>query len=181
MRLFSSNVKCSKFGITCFALFFVLMIALSNAGATAPQTTELVILHTNDTHGHPLKFFDNPAPDVGGLPARATLVQQIRSQYQNVLLLDAGDFNTGRPESNFFKAEPEIIGYNYTGYDAVTLGNHEFDNSPEVLANQMKSAKFPFLATNVKNAAGKNIAKPYIIKKYKGFKVAIFGLTTKTS
>lgn len=181
MRLFNSNVKCSKFGITYFILILVLVLTLSNAGAAAPQVTELVILHTNDTHGHPLKFFDNPAPDVGGLPARATLVQQIRAQYRNVLLLDAGDFNTGRPESNFFKAEPEILGYNYIGYDAVTLGNHEFDNSPEVLANQMKSAKFPFLSANVKNAAGKNIAKPYIIKKYKGFKVAVFGLTTKTS
>lgn len=180
MRFFNFDVK-FKFGITYLTLFLVIIIAFSNVGAAALQTTELVILHTNDTHGHPMKFFDNPAPDVGGLPARATLVQQIRGQYQNVLLLDAGDFNTGRPESNFFKAEPEMLGYNYIGYDAISLGNHEFDNSPEALANQMKLAKFPFLSANVKNAFGKEIAKPYIIKKYKGFKVAVFGLTTKTS
>ncbi len=176
MRFFNSRA-----GLICWALFLVLAMALAVVGAEKPDKVELVILHTNDTHGHPLKFFDTPAPDVGGLPARATLVQQIRDQYQNVLLLDAGDFNTGRPESNFFKAEPDLIGYNYIGYDAVTLGNHEFDNSFETLANQMKIAKFPFLSANVKNAAGKYIAKPYIIKKYKGFKVAIFGLTTKTS
>lgn len=181
MRFCNSSVKGSKFSIICLALVLVITIGLSNPGHAAPKIAELVILHTNDTHGHPLKFFDNPAPDVGGLPARAMLVKEIRSQYQNVLLLDAGDFNTGRPESNFFKAEPEIIGYNYIGYDAVTLGNHEFDNSLKILANQMKSAKFPFLAANVKNKAGKHIAKPYIIKKYKGFKVAVFGLTTKTS
>lgn len=181
MSFFSSRVKFSKLGLTCWTLLLVMVIALSVVGAAAPQTTELVILHTNDTHGHPMKFFDNPAPDVGGLPARATLVQQIRSQYQNVLLLDAGDFNTGRPESNFFKAEPEMIGYNYIGYDAVVLGNHEFDNSPETLANQMKTAKFTFLSANIKDSTGKYIAKPYTIKKYKGFKVAIFGLTTKTS
>ncbi len=174
-------MKFSKAGTFCLTMLLVTIIAFSSVGAAAPYTTELVILHTNDTHGHPLKFFEYPAPDVGGLPARATLVQQIRNQYQNVLLLDAGDFNTGRPESNFFKAEPEILGYNYLGYDAVTLGNHEFDNSPEVLANQMKAADFPFLSANVKDISGKTIAKPYIIKKYKGFKVAILGLTTKTA
>ncbi len=181
MRLFVSNAKGGKFGINYLTLILLLAIAFSHVGAAAPQTTELVILHTNDTHGHPLNFFDNPAPDVGGLPARATLVQQIRAEYQNVLLLDAGDFNTGRPESNFFKAEPEIIGYNYMGYDAVTLGNHEFDNPLEVLANQMKAAKFPFLSANVKDKTGNLIAEPYLIKKFKGFKVAVFGLTTKTS
>lgn len=181
MRLFNCKVNFGRPGAIYLLMLLVLIMAFAQVGAAASQPTELVILHTNDTHGHPLKFFENPAPDVGGLPARATLVQQIRSQYQNVLLLDAGDFNTGRPESNFFKAEPDLLGYNYLGYDAVTLGNHEFDNSPEVLANQKKAAEFPFLAANVKAKSGKKIAKPYIIKKFKGFKVAIFGLTTKTS
>lgn len=181
MRLFNNKLKFSKSGIISLVMLLVIITTFAHIGAAAPQWSELVILHTNDTHGHPLKFFDNPAPDVGGLPARATLVQQIRSQYQNVLLLDGGDFNTGRPESNFFKAEPDILGYNYLGYDAAALGNHEFDNSLDVLANQMKAAEFPFLAANVKDKAGEYIAKPYIIKKFKGFKVAVFGLTTKTS
>jgi 5'-nucleotidase/UDP-sugar diphosphatase len=173
-------VRLSKLS-TVFLMILVIIITFANTGITASELPELVILHTNDTHGHPLKFFENPAPDVGGLPARATLIQQIRSRYRNVLLLDAGDFNTGRPESNFFKAEPDILGYNYLGYDAVALGNHEFDNPLETLKEQIKLAEFPFLAANVKNNAGKNIAKPYIIKKFNGFKVAVFGLTTKTS
>lgn len=147
--------------------------------ADSDEIHELVILHTNDTHGHPLKFYDNPADNVGGLAARCTLVNQIRSQYQNVLLLDAGDINTGRPESNFFKAEPDIKGYNLIGYDAMALGNHEFDNSLDILKKQMDLAGFSFLSANVKTKDGQYVAQPYIIKQYEGFKVAIFGLTTK--
>jgi 5'-nucleotidase/UDP-sugar diphosphatase len=139
----------------------------------------LVVLHTNDTHGHPLRFFHHPAPDAGGLPARATLVKEIRSQNRNVLVLDAGDLNTGRAESNLFNAEPDIVGYNYIGYDAMVLGNHEFDHPLQVLRAQMGQAAFPFLAANVKTGKGEYLARPYIIRTFEGFKVAVLGLTTK--
>jgi 5'-nucleotidase/UDP-sugar diphosphatase len=118
-------------------------------------------------------------PDVGGLPARATLVKQIRKENDHVLVLDAGDLNTGKAESNFFKAEPDIEGYNYIGYDAMVLGNHEFDNTRHVLRQQMELAHFPFLSANVKTIDGQYLTKRYIIKQFDGFKVAIFGLTTK--
>ena len=140
---------------------------------------ELVVLHTNDTHGHPLKFYKHPAPGVGGMPARATLIKGIRKTNGNVLLLDAGDINTGRAESNFFKAEPDILGMNYMGYDAVTFGNHEFDNPRSVLQEQVQLATFPFVCANVKTRSGGYLASPYLIKEFPGFKVAIFGLTTK--
>ena len=145
------------------------------------QIHHLVVLHTNDTHGHPVKFFKYPTPDVGGLPARATIVKRIREQNDKVLVLDAGDLNTGRPESNLFKARPDIEGYNYIGYDAMVLGNHEFDNPPKVLKEQMELAKFPFLSANVKTREGYLLALPYIIKEFDGFKVAIFGLTTRST
>jgi len=74
----------------------------------SPVENLLVVLHTNDYHGHPLAFFDNTSPEQGGLPARATLVNDVRGEFQNVLVLDAGDLNTGRPESNYFKAKPDI-------------------------------------------------------------------------
>ncbi len=138
----------------------------------------LVVLHTNDTHGHPLKFYLYPAPDVGGLPARATLIKGIKKENENVLLLDAGDLNTGRAESNLFRAKPDIIGYNYIGYDAMALGNHEFDHPLDVLRMQMAWAKFPFLSANIRVPGGKYLARPYIIKAFKGFKVAVLGLTT---
>jgi len=142
-------------------------------------TTQLVVLHTNDFHGHPLKYFNYPAPDVGGLPAIATIVKEVRSEYKNVLVLDAGDINTGRPESNFYQQAPDIIGYNYIGYDAMTLGNHEFDKPLDVLKEQEQMANFPFLSANVFYPDGTLVAEePYIIKKFGNLKVGIFGLTT---
>ena len=149
------------------------------AASQAEPVKELVVLHTNDFHGHPLKFENYPAPNQGGLPALATFVKGIRAQNKNVLVLDAGDINTGRPESLFFKAEPDIVGYNYIGYDAMALGNHEFDNSRDILMKQMESAKFAFLSANVKTKDGKLLAKPYIVKQFDGFSVGIFGLTTR--
>jgi len=139
----------------------------------------LVVLHTNDTHGHPLKFFHYPAPDVGGLPARATAIKRIREQNRNVLVLDGGDLNTGMSESNLFKARPDLEGYNYIGYDALVLGNHEFDNPIGVLREQMELANFPFISANVRIRGGEYLAQSFIIKEFDGFKVAIFGLTTK--
>jgi len=155
---------------------FVFSCSTLNIGPKGP--VKLVILHTNDHHGHPLKFDNYPMKGVGGLPARATLVNQVRAENENVLVLDAGDINTGESESTFFNAEPDILGYNYIGYDAVTLGNHEFDNPLDVLQKQMKDAKFPFLSANIKYKDGKYVGQPYIIKEFKGLKVAILGLTT---
>lgn len=160
-----------------------LLLACSTAKEGKPPSGSpvhhLVILHTNDTHGHPVKFFKAPAPDVGGLAARATIVKRIRGQSKNVLVLDAGDINTGRPESNLFKARPDIEGFNYIGYDAMAIGNHEFDNALDVLQEQMNLANFPFLSANVRTKEGALLTIPYIIKEFEGLKVAIFGMTTK--
>ena len=144
----------------------------------ASHLHHLTVLYTNDVHGHPVKFSNLSVPDVGGLPARATLVKEIRSENKNVLLLDAGDVNTGQAVSNFFKAKPDILGRNYMGYDAMVLGNHEFDNPIHILREQMDLAKFPFLSANVKTRNGDLLGIPYIIKQFNGFKVAVFGLTT---
>lgn len=161
------------------ALVFGLILFTSIGQLHAGTGKKLVVLHTNDFHGHPLAFYNYPAPEVGGLPAIATLVNQIRSDYRNVLVLDAGDLNTGRPESNFFKAIPDIIGYNFIGYDAVTLGNHEFDRSLDILRTQMNIASFPFLSANVKTADGELLTRPYVIKSFGELTVGVFGLTTK--
>jgi 5'-nucleotidase/UDP-sugar diphosphatase len=171
--------------LTCFPILLLLLLPLA-CGTTKQSKLskdsfvhKLVIVHTNDTHGHPVRFFKHPVSDVGGLPARSTLVRQIRKENENVLVLDAGDLNTGRAESTFFKAQPDIEGYNYIGYDAMALGNHEFDNSREVLEWQMSLARFPFLSANIKTKDGEYLTRRYVIKKFHGFKVAIFGLTTR--
>jgi 5'-nucleotidase/UDP-sugar diphosphatase len=166
-------------------LFLFLLISVSCGKDYAlskqhgPNVHKLVVLHTNDTHGHPLKFYKHPVPDIGGMPARATLIKRIRKEAKNVLLLDSGDINTGRAESNFFNAEPDILGMNYMAYDAVTLGNHEFDNTRSILGQQINLASFPFICANIKTRAGKHFVRPFIIKEFPGFKVAILGLTTK--
>ncbi len=153
----------------------------SLAGDAQGHVHRLVVLHTNDSHGHPLKFSYHGRPDVGGLPARATLIKRIQQENENALVLDAGDLNTGRPESTLFRAEPDILGYNHVGYDAMVLGNHEFDNRLDGLKRQMGLARFPFLAANVRTRDGRLLAPPYLIKAFDGFKVAILGLTSWTT
>jgi len=161
-------------------LIFALILSFPWSAALATQEDQtLVILHTNDFHGHPLKFNYNGIPDVGGLPAIATFVEQVRSKHKNVLLLDAGDLNTGRAESNFFKAVPDLIGYNTIGYDAMALGNHEFDHPLEILRKQEKLARFPFLSANIRTTKGEPLVRPYVVKHFDGFKVGILGMTSK--
>ncbi len=158
----------------------LLVLGCSVAFGAGPRGLEhVVILHTNDTHGHPVKFSFRSIAAVGGLAARSTLVDRIRKKEGKVLLLDAGDINTGKAVSNLFHAKPDILGFNCLRYDAMTLGNHEFDHPLHVLREQMALASFPFLSANVKTAAGKSLANPYIIKDMGHLKVAILGLTTK--
>ncbi len=140
----------------------------------AGKTYELVILHTNDHHGAIL-----PANGVGGLAERATFVREIRAAGGNVLLLDAGDINTGTALSNAFKAEIDIKAYNLMGYDAVTLGNHEFDRDMATLDRQMRLATFPWISANIRKAGGKPLAAPYVVKDFEGFRVGVFGITTR--
>jgi 5'-nucleotidase/UDP-sugar diphosphatase len=160
------------------AVAIVLLFPFAAALATSADQT-LVILHTNDFHGHPLKFNYQGIPDVGGLPAIAAFVNQVRARHKNVLLLDAGDLNTGRAESNLFKAVPDIVGFNYLGYDAMTLGNHEFDNPLAILRKQERLARFPFLSANIRSANADLLVRPYVVKRFDGFKVAVLGLTLK--
>ncbi|GAB1456253.1 MAG: 5'-nucleotidase C-terminal domain-containing protein [Spirochaetia bacterium] len=172
------------------ALVLAIVAAIFAVGcATQPAATtaapaggevKIAVLHVNDTHGHPLAFDNGNATATGGLAAMAMLVGETRAEYDNVLVLDAGDFNTGLAESNFFKAEPDIIGRNLIGFDAVALGNHEFDNELSILETQKALAEFPMIAANVKTKDGAYIADaPYIVKTFQGVKVGIFGLITK--
>ena len=164
-------------------LMLISLVAVFLGCATSPISMpdvehNLVILHTNDYHGHPSAFYDYPAGGQGGLPAQATFVNAVRAANPNVLVLSAGDLNTGRPESNFFKAEPDIIGHNFIGYDALAMGNHEFDPDYAQMQKQIADSEFPWLCANVVNADGSYIENvlPYIIKDYGDFKVAILGL-----
>ncbi len=161
------------------SIVFALIAIVAVMGFAAPGDTQIAVLHWNDMHGHVLPFADHNVTEVAGLPAITTLVGQTRAKYENVLVLDAGDIDTGRPESDFFKAEPMIVGYNLMELDVAGVGNHEFDNPNSVFEQQKKLADFPFVSANVKTKDGKWFADaPYVIKTFNGVKVGIFGLTT---
>ena len=105
-----------------------------------------------------------------GMAARKTLIDRIRNEVESqggkTLVLSAGDINTGVPESDIQEAKPDFIGMNMIGYDAMALGNHEFDNPLDVLLKQEKWANFPFLAANIfYRNSNKPAFKPYIMKK----------------
>ncbi|MEQ4925044.1 bifunctional UDP-sugar hydrolase/5'-nucleotidase UshA [Proteus hauseri] len=143
------------------------------------KTYQITILHTNDHHGH---FWHNDRGEYG-LAAQKTVVDDIRNEVAkkggSVLLLSGGDINTGVPESDLQDAEPDFKGMNLVGYDAMALGNHEFDNSLDVLRQQEKWATFPFLSANIyQKSTGERLFKPYTIFDKQGVKIAVLGLTT---
>jgi len=156
-------------------LWVVCLLLLFWAWGKGEQEVEILLLHTNDSHGSVLAV-----DSVGGLAERATYIQGERAAHRNVLLVDAGDFNTGQPVSNLSDARADILAYNWMGYDAITLGNHEFDKPVSVLLQQMEWAKFPFLTSNVEQNGG-SLGESYIIKEYGGLKIGLFGITTTTT
>jgi len=161
--------------IVAAALFLASCAAGAKPVAREPgETNRLVILHTNDHHGSVL-----PVNGEGGLAERASFVRAVRESEPNVLLIDSGDVNTGSALSNMFSAEVDIRAYNMIGYDAVALGNHEFDGTLKKLRAQMRLADFTFLSANVLVPGGKTLAAPYIVRDFPGMRVGIFGLTTR--
>ena len=144
------------------------------------KVLDLTILHTNDNHG---KFWRNRNGEMG-MAARKTLIDGIRHEVESeggkVLLLSGGDINTGVPESDIQNAKPDFIGMNMIGYDAMTLGNHEFDNPLDVLMEQEKWANFPFLAANIYyRNNNKLVFKPWELKELEGVRIGLLGLTTE--
>ncbi|WP_409451121.1 metallophosphoesterase, partial [Erwinia sp.] len=140
---------------------------------------KFTVLHTNDHHG---RFWQNEH-DEYGLAAQKTMMDQIRYDVQAhggaVLILSGGDINTGVPESDLQDAEPDFRGMNLIGYDAMAIGNHEFDNPLSVLRQQQKWAKFPLLSANIyQKSTGKRLFQPYALFNRMGLKIAVIGLTT---
>ncbi|MBI2027057.1 MAG: 5'-nucleotidase C-terminal domain-containing protein [Deltaproteobacteria bacterium] len=158
---------------------FVILIGivLSLLLVRPQQNVEFVIAHTNDHHGYCWS-----RKDKGGFAKQSTLLKNIRTEFKNVLLLSGGDINTGAPEADLNQGKPSFIGMNFLKFDAMALGNHEFDNSLEYLKQQAQWADFPFLASNVFEAAsGERLFQPYFIMKMSGVRVAIIGAVTEDS
>ena len=115
-----------------------------------PDIVQLTILHTNDVHSRieafPMDGSKNQG--LGGTAKRASLIKKIRKEQKNVILLDAGDIFQGTPYFNFYLGEVEMKGMSAMGYDAGTIGNHDFDAGVEGLVRQLPHAEFPLLISN---------------------------------
>lgn len=157
----------------------ILSLPLVAQAYVKDRVYKFTVLHTNDHHGH---FWQNEH-DEYGLAAQKTMMDEIRYDVQahggQVLILSGGDINTGVPESDLQDAEPDFRGMNLVGYDAMAIGNHEFDNPLSVLRQQQKWAKFPLLSANIyQKSTGKRLFQPYALFNRMGLKIAVIGLTT---
>jgi 5'-nucleotidase/UDP-sugar diphosphatase len=162
---------------------FVVPFLIASCSQTSLQRKDklkLTILHTNDHHG---RFWSNRDGEYG-LAARATLINELKDEVKQkggeVLLLDAGDVNTGVPQSDLLNAEPDFRGMSAIGYDVMAIGNHEFDNPLEVIKKQQREwARFPFISANIYDKNNKRVFPSHITKELRGLKIVIFGLTTE--
>lgn len=161
-------------------IFLAMAIACLTFSVSDAQ--RLVILHTNDTHSQiePLRTGRNEG--LGGVDRRLQFIDSVRHQYgkKKVLLLDAGDYNQGTPYFTMAKGDLEQELMNALGYDAITLGNHEFDNGLEELARRISTSKCPILMCNygVEGTPLEPYVKPYTILKRGGMKIGIVGATS---
>ncbi len=140
----------------------------------------ITILHTNDVHSHIEPFGPDHAqyPNKGGVARRYSLISRIREENPNTLLLDAGDIFQGTPYFNFYGGELEFKLMSKMGYDAATIGNHDFDNGIDGLLAQLPHAEFPFLNANYdfSNTILDGQIKPYKVFIRDGIKIGVFGL-----
>ena len=151
---------------------------------TSPiKTSKITILHTNDVHSHIDAFGPNDGRNAnkGGVARRASLVESIRNENPNTLLLDAGDIFQGTPYFNYYGGELEFKLMSKLKYDAATIGNHDFDNGIDGLYAQLPHAKFEFISANYdfSNTIMDTHVKPYKIFRKGNIKIGVFGIGIK--
>ncbi|WP_373825722.1 bifunctional UDP-sugar hydrolase/5'-nucleotidase, partial [Bacteroides heparinolyticus] len=170
-----------------YSLAVLLLFALSlsaQQGKSGALEKQLFILHTSDTHSR-IEPISREAADeyagMGGAVRRAGIVKQFRSKHPDMLLLDCGDVSQGTPYYNLFQGELEIKMMNLMGYDAMAIGNHEFDFGLENMARLFRLARFPIVCSNYEVAGTvlEGLVKPYIILEREGLKIGVFGLAPK--
>lgn len=151
-------------------------------GVSAKGPKKLTVLHTSDTHSCILPLNSNLADKnvagLGGFIRRIDMLKQERQKDPDLLLFDCGDFSQGSSYYTMFQGDVEVGLMNRMHYDAVTIGNHEFDFGLENMTRLFKMANFPVVCSNYDFADTelKDIVKPYLVLKRKGVKIGIFGL-----
>lgn len=144
------------------------------------ELTKITILHTNDVHSRIDPFPDNDPryAGMGGVAQRAAIINKIRKEEKNVLLFDCGDIFQGTPYFNMYGGELELKLMSMMGYDAGTIGNHDFDNGIDGLVKQLPNATFPLLNCNYEftGTSLENKTLPYKVFEKDGIKIGAFGL-----
>ena len=161
-----------------------LCLVSADSVSSGQSGKQLFILHTSDTHSRIEPISAGAADEyagMGGVVRRAGFVKQFRGKHPDMLLLDCGDISQGTPYYNFFKGELEVKMMNLMGYDAMTIGNHEFDFGLENMAELFRMADFPVVCSNydVTGTVLEGLVKPYITLVREGVKIGIFGLAPK--
>ena len=167
-------------------IWLIMLLLVVATGAEAKKHKQLVILHTNDTHSCILPLKESLADTViagrGGFIRRIAMIKEQRKEHpKNLLLFDSGDFSQGSSYYTMFKGDVEIGLMNRMGYDAVTIGNHEFDFGLENMARVFKMAKFPIVCANYDftGTVCEGLVKPYVVLKRNGVRIGVFGLGAK--
>jgi len=169
-----------------FATLIILLALVLVARSFAPERVQITILGTTDLHGNilPLDYYTNK-PDNRGFAKVATLIKRIRKEQPNVMLIDSGDTIQGSPLESFHgrknnrPVDPMMLVMSSLNYDAMTVGNHEYNFGLKVLEKARSEAKFPWLSANTYDiATQKPHYKPYIVKEVAGIKIGVLGLTT---
>lgn len=164
---------------------FLLLMTVALLVGAAPADAKkkhLLILHTNDTHSCVMPLNANLADTAlagrGGYLRRLEMIRQERTAHPDLLLFDSGDFSQGSPYYNLFKGDVEVGLMNKMGYDAATIGNHEFDFGLDNMARIFRLAEFPIVCANYDftGTVVEGLVKPYIILKRQGLKIGVFGL-----
>ena len=176
--------------IRLLTLAFIVLGVVSGQPATptgaAPQRTHLVILGTTDMHGRifPIDYYTNKYDNVG-IAKVATLIKEARKNDPDLLLLDSGDTIQGTPleylhnRRNNTPPDPMMLAMNALHYDAMAVGNHEYNFGLKVVEKARSEAKFPWLSANTyRTNSQTNYHKPYIVKEVQGVRIGILGLTT---
>ena len=163
----------------------IIALALLTSLSVSAKKKQIVILHTNDTHSCILPLNPNLADTAiagrGGFLRRVAMIKEERSKTPDLLLFDSGDFSQGSSYYTMFKGDVEVGLMNEMGYDAATIGNHEFDFGLDNMVRLFKKCNFPIVCSNYDfaNTELKDIVKPYIILKRQGLKIGVFALAPK--
>ena len=162
-----------------------LVISCLSLNPIMAKQKRLVILHTNDTHSTILPV-SNQLPDTvkagrGGFLRRIAMLKEERQKNPDLLLFDSGDFSQGSAYYTMFKGDVEVGLMNMMGYDAATIGNHEFDFGLDNMARLFRMATFPIVCTNYDftGTPCEGLVKPYVILKRNGVKIGVFALAPK--